>query len=105
MLRLAAAAASQQHSGILIIRTRSCSLTSLTLSLSLSHTHTHLTLSLSRTVCVCALFQHHQADEEALSYLTDLKYSSSLGGGKKGFQLAFTFSPNPFFEDTILTKT
>ena len=58
-------------------------------------------------MCVSALFHQHtkQADEEALSYLTDLKYSSSLGGGKKGFQLAFTFSPNPFFEDTILTKT
>ena len=44
-------------------------------------------------------------DEKALSHLIDVKCSSSLGGGKKGFQLAFTFSPNEFFEDSMLTKT
>ena len=43
-------------------------------------------------------------DEEPLSYLTDVKYSSSLGNDQKGFQLAFTFAPNPYFEDAMLTK-
>ena len=44
-------------------------------------------------------------DEEPLSYLTDIKASSKLGGGQKGFQLAFVFKPNPYFEETMLTKT
>ena len=44
-------------------------------------------------------------DEEPLSYLTDIKASTQLGGGKKGFQLAFVFKENPYFEDTLLTKT
>ena len=37
--------------------------------------------------------------------MTDIKYSNHLGGGKKGFQLAFVFSSNPFFTDDVLTKT
>ena len=44
-------------------------------------------------------------DEPILAHLMDIKCSSSLGGGKKGFQLAFIFSPNEFFEDGMLTKT
>ena len=45
-----------------------------------------------------------KADEPVLAYLKDIKCSSSLGPGKPGFQLAFIFGPNPFFENDILTK-
>lgn len=41
---------------------------------------------------------------QVLKYLIDLKASTRLSDGKKGFQLAFCFAPNPFFEDEILTK-
>jgi nucleosome assembly protein 1-like 1 len=44
-------------------------------------------------------------DEEPLSYLSDIKSTTNLGAGKKGFQLAFVFKPNPYFEETMLTKT
>ena len=44
-------------------------------------------------------------DEEALKALTDIKMSTQLGGGKKGFQLAFMFGPNDYFEDKMMTKT
>lgn len=46
-----------------------------------------------------------QADEPVLKSLVDIKCSSNLGGGKKGFQLAFVFAPNDYFEDSMLTKT
>lgn len=46
-----------------------------------------------------------KCDEPVLSNLTDIKYSSSLGPGKPGFQLAFVFGENPFFENEVLTKT
>ena len=43
-------------------------------------------------------------DEKVLRHLVDIKYSTKLSGDQKGFQLAFCFSPNPYFEDEILTK-
>eukprot|EP00966_Prymnesium_polylepis_P300515 6944699-Prymnesium_polylepis.1 len=46
-----------------------------------------------------------KADEDALKHLTDIKASTKLSDGKKGFQLAFCFSPNPYFENEVLTKT
>ena len=45
------------------------------------------------------------SDAQALGYLVDIKCSARLGDGKKGFQLAFQFAPNPYFDDTMLTKT
>ncbi|KAF5346478.1 hypothetical protein D9756_010045 [Leucocoprinus leucothites] len=50
-------------------------------------------------------------DEQALKHLTDIRYeylddsSDSEHGGKPGFKLIFTFSPNEFFENETLTKT
>jgi len=44
-------------------------------------------------------------DVPVLAHLMDIKYSTKLNEGKKGFQLAFVFSPNEYFEDEILTKT
>merc|ERR1712060_747946 len=46
-----------------------------------------------------------KADEGVLAYLEDIKCSTDLGAGKKGFQLAFVFAENPYFADKILTKT
>ena len=45
-----------------------------------------------------------KADEGVLAYLEDIKCSTDLGAGKKGFQLAFVFAENPYFADKILTK-
>jgi len=44
-------------------------------------------------------------DEPVLAYLLDVKTSTQLSGGKKGFQLAFVFDDNPYFDDHLLTKT
>ncbi|RHY33435.1 hypothetical protein DYB32_002081 [Aphanomyces invadans] len=38
----------------------------------------------------------------ALEFLTDIKSESSTE--HSGFRLEFTFAPNPFFENTVLTK-
>jgi nucleosome assembly protein 1-like 1 len=46
----------------------------------------------------------YDTDEEALSYLTDVRYSE-LEEGKHGFTLVFHFAENPFFSNTTLTKT
>ncbi|KAJ9101128.1 hypothetical protein QFC21_003346 [Naganishia friedmannii] len=43
-------------------------------------------------------------DEEALKHLTDIKLEY-LDTKQAGFKLLFHFSPNEFFEDSILTKT
>jgi nucleosome assembly protein 1-like 1 len=43
------------------------------------------------------------ADEDALSYLQDVRHASIEGD--KGFVLAFHFAENPYFSDTVLTKT
>jgi hypothetical protein len=45
-----------------------------------------------------------KADEPVLAHLKDIKSSSSLGPGKLGFQLAFVFGVNPYFENDVLTK-
>lgn len=44
-------------------------------------------------------------DVPILEHLVDIKYSNKLGEGKKGFQLAFVFSKNEYFEQEVLTKT
>lgn len=46
-----------------------------------------------------------KADLPVLAFLKDIKYSSSLGPGKPGFQLAFVFGENPYFSNEVLTKT
>lgn len=43
-------------------------------------------------------------DEEALEYLRDIRYAE-LEGEKEGFTLTFTWAENPFFTNTVLTKT
>lgn len=45
----------------------------------------------------------HECDEEALSYLLDVKVDL-LNEPNMSFTLEFQFAPNPFFENTILTK-
>jgi nucleosome assembly protein 1-like 1 len=50
-------------------------------------------------------------DEGALKHLIDIRYeylddsTDSEHGGKPGFKLIFTFTPNEFFENEVLTKT
>ncbi|KMZ59724.1 Nucleosome assembly protein 1.2 [Zostera marina] len=43
-------------------------------------------------------------DKEALKYLKDIKWQN-LGDDKRGFKLEFYFDVNPFFSNSILTKT
>jgi len=45
-----------------------------------------------------------EKDEEALKHLTDIKLEY-LDTKQAGFKLLFSFSPNEFFEDSVLTKT
>jgi len=45
-----------------------------------------------------------QADQDALKYLQDIRHSS-VEGDKQGFVLTFHFAENPYFTDTVLTKT
>lgn len=42
-------------------------------------------------------------DEEALGYLKDIKHSEIKE--PKGFKLEFFFNTNPYFKNTVLTKT
>ncbi|CAK9179951.1 unnamed protein product [Ilex paraguariensis] len=44
-----------------------------------------------------------ERDEEALKYLKDIKWCRI--DNPKGFKLEFFFDPNPFFKNTVLTKT
>lgn len=50
-------------------------------------------------------------DENALEHLIDIRYeylddsADSEHEGKPGFKLIFTFSPNEFFDNEVLTKT
>ncbi|KAJ7520123.1 hypothetical protein O6H91_20G067600 [Diphasiastrum complanatum] len=44
-----------------------------------------------------------QRDEEALKYLKDIKWSKL--DSLNGFQLDFYFNPNPYFKNTLLSKT
>ncbi|URE47651.1 NAP domain containing protein [Musa troglodytarum] len=44
-----------------------------------------------------------ERDEEALKYLKDIKWCRIED--PKGFKLEFFFNPNPFFKNTVLTKT
>lgn len=50
-------------------------------------------------------------DEAALKHLIDIRYEylddspDSEHGGKPGFKLIFTFSPNEYFDNETLTKT
>ncbi|KAK8936373.1 hypothetical protein KSP39_PZI013710 [Platanthera zijinensis] len=45
----------------------------------------------------------HERDEDALKYLKDIKWSKL--DDPKGFKLEFFFNPNPFFKNSVLTKT
>ncbi|XP_060205905.1 nucleosome assembly protein 1;4 [Lycium barbarum] len=44
-----------------------------------------------------------ERDEEALKYLKDIKWCKL--DGRKGFKLEFFFDTNPFFKNSVLTKT
>ncbi|GJW98781.1 nucleosome assembly protein 1;4-like protein [Tanacetum coccineum] len=44
-----------------------------------------------------------ESDEGALQYLKDVKWSRVAGA--KGFKLEFFFDPNPYFKNSVLTKT
>ncbi|KAK9944691.1 hypothetical protein M0R45_010248 [Rubus argutus] len=44
-------------------------------------------------------------DEEALKYLKDITWSRATTCWGRGFDLKFFFRPNPFFEDSVLTKS
>ncbi|KAM7510831.1 hypothetical protein LguiB_009706 [Lonicera macranthoides] len=44
-----------------------------------------------------------ESDEGALQYLKDIKWSRI--DGSKGFKLEFFFDSNPYFKNTVLTKT
>lgn len=48
-------------------------------------------------------FQITEHDEGALHYLKDIKWSRL--DGAKGFKLEFFFDPNPYFSNSVLTKT
>lgn len=48
--------------------------------------------------------QINDNDKEALKYLKDIKWQN-LGDDKRGFKLEFYFDVNPFFSNSILTKT
>lgn len=59
-------------------------------------------------------FQIQEHDEEALGYLKDITWSrvevpkdddAQKGDASKGFKLDFFFNPNPYFKNSILTKT
>ena len=43
-------------------------------------------------------------DEEALSYLVDIRYKTSQKNPSAGFTLFFEFGENPFFTEKVLTK-
>lgn len=47
--------------------------------------------------------QISECDEEALKYLKDIKWYKLDEG--KGFKLEFFFDTNPFFKNSVLTKT
>ena len=49
------------------------------------------------------LVQISERDEEALKYLKDIKWYRI--DNPKGFKLEFFFDTNPFFKNTVLTKT
>ena len=46
----------------------------------------------------------HKCDEEALKYLTEIR-AFSTAAPNLSFQLEFHFSANPFFQNSVLTKT
>ncbi|KAL0905943.1 hypothetical protein M5K25_024396 [Dendrobium thyrsiflorum] len=45
----------------------------------------------------------HERDEDALKYLKDIKWSKL--NDPKGFKLEFFFNSNPYFKNSVLTKT
>lgn len=51
----------------------------------------------------CILEQISERDEGALKYLKDIKWSRI--DEPKGFKLEFFFNANPYFKNSVLTKT
>lgn len=50
--------------------------------------------------------QIQERDEAALKYLKDIKYSKIQSSDfPDGFKLDFFFDTNPFFKNSVLTKT
>jgi nucleosome assembly protein 1-like 1 len=45
-----------------------------------------------------------EPDEDALTYLQDIRLTE-LEGDNEGFTLTFHFAENPYFTNTVLTKT
>jgi nucleosome assembly protein 1-like 1 len=60
----------------------------------------HCSMMLSRVVLN---LQIQERDEAALKYLKDIKWSRIED--PKGFKLDFFFDTNPFFKNSVLTKT
>lgn len=52
---------------------------------------------------LCAWNQITERDEGALKYLKDIKWCRI--DDPKGFKLDFFFDPNPYFKNSVLTKT
>ncbi|KAI3873553.1 hypothetical protein MKX03_018191, partial [Papaver bracteatum] len=46
-----------------------------------------------------------EQDEDALKYLKDIKRCEIEEGESKGFKIEFLFDTNPYFSNTVLTKT
>jgi len=50
-----------------------------------------------------SLIQIQERDEDALKFLKDIKWSRI--DNPKGFKLEFFFDSNPYFKNSVLTKT
>ena len=59
--------------------------------------------ALQNNMMIAEEIQEH--DIPILRHLEDIKASTSLGEGRKGFQLAFCFGENAYFTNKMLTKT
>ena len=60
-------------------------------------------LMTNKVVCPGFWNQISERDEGALKYLKDIKWCRI--DNPKGFKLEFFFDSNPFFKNTVLTKT
>lgn len=64
-----------------------------------------LNLCIESLIVFSLIFQNQitYLDEQCLKYLKDIKWSKI--DGSKGFKLDFNFKTNPFFGNSVLTKT